>query len=118
MKSGSTFTGTLLLLFLTACTTTTTITREEWDSRMGTYTYFDAVEELGHPSLTVTQSDGTVVADWLRLAGGAHSVRAFPYRTRYGLPTSPFNVHRTPDSYLCLTFDADEYLTGYKYISR
>ena len=99
----------VLLLLLTACSST----RHAWDTRIGTYTFNDAVQELGVPEATFTHADGSFTAEWLNRRGSTEYVRAFPLsthsRNRYSTP-SPYHVHRTPDTYLLLTFDAEERL--------
>jgi hypothetical protein len=37
----------------------------DWNSRVGTYTYDEAVIELGPPEKTAKLSDGSTVADWV-----------------------------------------------------
>jgi hypothetical protein len=58
-------------LMFTGCRTTP---RVDWNNRVGTYTYDDAVAELGPPDKTATTSDGKLVADWItRYSGGGLS---------------------------------------------
>ena len=42
----------------------------DWDSRLGNYTYDQAVEELGPPDKTAMLSDGKMVADWIQRSSG------------------------------------------------
>src|SRR5436189_6475440 len=42
----------------------------DWSSRVGTYTYDQAVQELGPPDKTATLSDGKKVAEWVRHSHG------------------------------------------------
>ena len=53
------------------CSTTKKV---DWDSRVGNYTYDQAVTELGPPDKQTTLSDGKLVADWIsRRSGGGTS---------------------------------------------
>jgi hypothetical protein len=52
---------TLLAAFFTGCTTTPPI---DWNSRVGHYTYEQAVAELGRPNRQARLSDGTTVSKW------------------------------------------------------
>lgn len=109
------FLAATLLLFLTACATS----NNQWNSRIGAYTYSDAVREMGPPSISITQNDGSITAEWLRLRGGTQVVRAFPYSRRpYDTTPSAYHLHRTPDSYLRLTFGPDQTLARIEHPSR
>ncbi len=60
-RSGFVLLGIFSLLFFNACRTTP---KADWDSRIGTYTYQDAVAELGPPDKEAELPDGTLVAEW------------------------------------------------------
>ena len=46
----------------------------DWDSRVGNYTYDQAVAELGPPDKMAKMTDGNTVADWItRSRGGGFS---------------------------------------------
>ena len=51
----------LFMAFLAGCTTTPPI---DWNSRVGHYTYEQAVAELGRPNRQARLSDGTTVYKW------------------------------------------------------
>ena len=51
----------LALVFLAGCTTTPPV---DWNSRVGTYTYDQAVTDLGPPDRQTKQSDGKSVYKW------------------------------------------------------
>jgi hypothetical protein len=53
---------------LTGCESTP---KADWDSRVGSFTYDQAVKELGTPLLTTKLNAGGTVADW---PTGAHRV--------------------------------------------
>ncbi len=61
MKAGSKLVIFALLTVLFAgC-----ITRIDWNSRVGNYTYDQAVVEFGPPDKTARLTDGKLVADWI-----------------------------------------------------
>jgi len=62
----------LVLNFVfTGCKSTPEI---DWNNRIGSYSYDQAVTELGPPDRKETLSDGKVVADWIeRSRGGGFS---------------------------------------------
>ena len=43
-----------------------------WDSRVGTYTYDDAVVEMGPPDREATTGNGQIICEWRTGKGGAH----------------------------------------------
>ena len=51
----------LAVAFLTGCATTKPV---NWDSRVGNYTYNQALSEFGLPNRQVKLSDGKVVSKW------------------------------------------------------
>jgi hypothetical protein len=51
----------LTVAFLTSCATTKPV---DWNSRIGNYTYDQAVTELGPPDLQARLSDGKLVCKW------------------------------------------------------
>lgn len=58
----------MFAMIVTGCSSTKKV---DWNSRVGTYTFDDAVTELGPPDKQTTMSDGKKVADWVtRRAGG------------------------------------------------
>ena len=54
-----------LCLFLVGCAST----KIDWNSRIGNYTYDQAVTELGPPDKQAKLTDGTVVAEWMTRRG-------------------------------------------------
>jgi uncharacterized membrane protein YedE/YeeE len=63
--------GAVLMLLgsiFTGCKSTPKI---DWNSRIGTYTYDDAVMELGPPDKYTTLTDGKIVADWIKVTGSS-----------------------------------------------
>ncbi len=55
----------LLLLLSVGCAST----KIDWSSRIGNYTYDQAVIELGPPDKYAKLTDGTVVAEWMTRRG-------------------------------------------------
>jgi len=60
-------------LLATGCSTTKKV---DWNSRIGSYTYDQAVAELGPPDKQASLSDSSIVADWItyRSSGGGMSI--------------------------------------------
>lgn len=104
-----------LLLFIVGCATGPRI---DWASRIGNYTYEQAILELGPPDKNATLTDGTVVAEWLTQRGYAYSYapsyRYSPYH--YGPIYQPtyIDTYATPDVFLRLIFAPDGRLQDYK----
>jgi hypothetical protein len=103
----------LALLALVGCATP----KIDWPSRVGRYTFDQAVVELGPPDKQAKLSDGALVADWLTRRG-----RNAIYGTAggiYGAPGVPYYAPilvgpGTPDYFLRLNFDAHGRLTAWK----
>lgn len=60
-------------LWVTGCSTTKKV---DWESRVGNYTYDQAVAEMGPPDKEAKLSDGKTVAEWItyRSGGGGMSI--------------------------------------------
>ena len=79
-----------------------------WNARVGTYTYDQAVLEFGPPAKFANLTDGTRVAEWQTQRGYA-TVDYVPsyvghHRYWHGYYSTPI-VTRQPDVFLRLTFD-------------
>ena len=98
-------------LFLSGCATHPV----DWGSRIGNYTYDQAIVDLGPPDKSAQLTDGSVVADWLERRGYAYGYPAYSYFPwAYG-PSPPAYVNSySPDYFLRLTFDADGKLKAWK----
>ena len=97
------FTAIFALLVMTLVLVGCATTKIDWNSRIGQYTYDEAIAELGVPDRHATLTDGSVVAEWLQRRGGA-------YATSYGPRWSRFqsiDLHEMPDRYLRLVFSPD-----------
>ena len=100
----------LALALFTGCQTH----KIDWASRVGTYTFDDAVKEMGPPDKTATLTDGTQVCEWLVYRGSDGAVFISPsyFGTVVGSTTS------SPDAFIRLTFDPEKKLTEAKRIYK
>jgi hypothetical protein len=102
MRSGKFLISLFSLCILAACATN----KINWSSRIGTYTYDDAILELGVPDRSATLTDGTTVCEWLQYRGqGIGTVHYYP-----GSRIGTYDVSQFPDSYLRLLFGPDKKL--------
>ena len=97
-----------LLLIFAGCTTT----KIDWNSRIGIYTYDQAVLENGPPDKYARLQDGTTVAEWLTHRGYAQSYTPYAYSYGYspywyGAYYPAYTQSYSPDAYLRLTFGPD-----------
>ena len=88
--------------------------RIDWNSRIGNYTFDQAVTELGPPDKQAKLSDGSLVTEWVsRYYNGGTAVVGAGY---YGYPGG-VGVVSTPPSYyeskLRLTFGTNHVLTAW-----
>lgn len=86
----------------------------DWTTRVGSYTFDDAVREMGPPERQATLSDGTKVIDWVTDRGyqssGVGFGSRFYYPGRYGYYDPMLSTHlehRFPDRIMRLTFAPD-----------
>jgi len=107
----------LLLGLWAGCASTPKV---DWDTRVGNYTYDEAVKELGPPDRFAQTGDGTTVAEWFLKYGPTFS---------FGFGMSSFGPHGGVGSsqgvttggaaqYLRLTFDAESKLARWDRVSR
>ena len=109
----------LVALLFTGCATR----KIDWASRVGSYTFDQAVVESGPPDKQARLEDGTLVAEWLTRRGYTQSYPAAPY---YGYrswdcygPVFPTYINSySPDYFLRLTFDPQGRLKAWKTFSR
>ena len=90
----------------------------DWNTRVGNYTFDQAVVELGPPTKQARLTDGTLVAEWQTQRGHTQTYFApsYGYRGRYyGGYYSPITTW-SPDAFIRLTFDASGNLTAWKKI--
>jgi hypothetical protein len=89
----------------------------DWNSRIGNYTYDQAVQELGPPDKTARLSDGKTVADWIKHSHGggmSFGVGTGFYGAHTGVGTSVGTSTGYPDQVLRLTFGPDGKLLEFK----
>lgn len=104
----------LALLTFAGCATQ----KINWSTRIGTYTFDQAVLEFGPPDKQAKLTDGTLVAEWQTQRGYTRTeyVPYYTYRHRYyggyyhGAPL----VSSVPDVFLRLTFDPAGKLVSWK----
>ena len=87
--------------------------KADWKSRIGHYTYDDAVKELGPPEAKETTSDGTLVVQWLT-SYGQH------YASTMGYWRGPQRIdwNTSPNGYLQLQFGPDRQLVAWKRLMK
>jgi hypothetical protein len=101
------------LLFAVGCKSTPKV---DWNSRVGNYTFDQAVAEMGPPDKSSKLSDGSLVAEWAvgRPSGGV----SFGIGTGYSSGSTGVGVGQTVYSggaqkFLRLTFSATGQLTAH-----
>ena len=97
----------LVIAFVTGCATAPPV---DWNSRVGHYTYAQAVNELGPPNRQVRLSNGATEFKWFLQTGGTGM-------NNNGM-NNGFGVGQNispgfSDRYLQLTFDAKGVLTDW-----
>ena len=108
----------LLAIALGGCATP----KIDWASRIGTYTYDQAVMDFGPPDKYAKLGDGTIVAEWLVYRGYVYS-----YYGGYGWWGGPWygpyypgyaDSYYHPGRFLRLTFGPDSHLKAWKYFYK
>jgi hypothetical protein len=111
MKMNSAAEGLLLVVwfsvvtFLSGCVTVLPV---DWDSRVGHYTYAEAVNELGPPNRQIRLSNGTTEFKWFSPVPGNFGTGM---NNGFG-PNQNFNPGFN-NRYLLLTFDRNGVLTAW-----
>ena len=109
---------TLGVLFLSvSCASTPKV---DWESRVGNYTFDQAVLDMGPPERSSDLSDGSKVADWFLRRG---STMSFGVGTGYYGGGSSVGVGQSVSSgrsgqYLRLTFDPEGVLAAWEKVWR
>ena len=113
---GGFLTAVLMVIILTGCATP----KIDWSSRVGNYTFDQAVLELGPPDKQAKLEDGTLIAEWLTRRGYAYSSPVFGYSpwSYYGAYYPAYVESHTPDYFLRLTFGPDGKLKSWKKLAR
>jgi len=98
----------------------------DWNSRVGSYSYDDAIRELGPPDKSAKLTDGSTVADWLT-GRGMQSATMYggPGYGRYGRhgygwagPGYVVVDPPSPDRFLRLTFDPQGKLASWQKVYK
>ena len=102
-----------LALLLAGCASTPKV---DWNGRVGSFPYDQAVAEMGPPDKSATLSDGSTVAEWFIKQGSSVS---FGVGTGFYGSGSSVGVGQTVTTspkgeYLRLTFGADGKLTTWE----
>ena len=102
-----------LAMLLTGCASTP---KADWNSRVGSYAYDEAVAEMGPPDKSAKLSDGSTVAEWFIKHGSSVS---FGVGTGFYSRGTSVGVGQTVGTapsgeYLRLTFGADSKLTTWE----
>jgi hypothetical protein len=102
----------LLVAFIVGCATTKPI---DWNSRVGVYTFDQAVTELGPPDKQARLSDGKTVVEWITHREGGSS---FSVGTGFYGGNTGFGVGQTVgtgynDRVLTLTFGTNNVLAAW-----
>jgi hypothetical protein len=105
----------VLTLLFTGCKSTP---KADWASRVGNYTYDQAVSELGPPDKEATLTDGKLVADWItgRRRSGASvglGMGSYGHSGGVGVGMSHGIGPGSRDQVLRLTFGPDKKLVNY-----
>ena len=95
----------LAVAFLAGCATPPPA---DWDSRVGHYTYDQAVAELGLPNRQAKLSDGKVVSKWfVQPPAAPHSNSGMSYYGNHGFVAGQTIGSGINSQMLQLTFDAN-----------
>ncbi len=102
----------LASLLFSGCSTTRKV---DWNSRVGSYTYDQAISELGPPDKQAKLSDGRTVAEWIagRAGGGGLSVGTGFYGSNAGVGVGTTVPAGSQDRALRLTFDTNGRLSAW-----
>ena len=90
----------------------------DWDARVGSYTFDQAVLDMGPPDKIAPLTDGTRVAEWLTFRSGGNSFVGFGIGYRYGPGMYYSGTSPITEYFLRLTFDPDGKLRSWKRVAR
>jgi hypothetical protein len=98
------------ILFITGCKTA----QVNWDSRVGVYTFEQAVADMGPPDKQARLSDGKNVAQWITLHGSNGFFGGGTYaNNNYGMAAGQNIAQSYKDHVLELTFGTDGKLVSW-----
>ena len=101
----------VLACLASGCATTPKV---DWAARVGTYTFDQAVTELGPPDKAATLTDGTSVNEWLTYRGQTHGY----IQGSRGFLVQRYDETPSPDMFLRLTFDQGGKLKEWKRVLK
>lgn len=107
----------ILAICLVACGCRTT-PKIDWQSRIGSYTYDQAVLELGPPDRYAKLTDDTVVAEWTTGRGSSQVWLNYTYGYGYWWTQPTYVTTSAPERLLRLTFGPDGKLKAWKKLYR
>src|SRR5262245_37697187 len=67
--------------------------RIDWSSRIGSYTFDNAIVELGPPDKQAKTQDGTLVADWMTQRGYAYGFPSYGGGSLFYYGGPPYPVY-------------------------
>jgi len=104
-------------VFFSGCATTRKV---DWNSRVGNFTYDQAVAELGPPDKTAKLAADSTVADWVsrRSGGSAFSIGTGFYSSHTGVSVGQTVGSGYAERNLRLTFGPEGKLTGWNQQNR
>jgi hypothetical protein len=107
----------LLVILNPGCASTP---KPDWDQRIGTFTYDDAVHELGPPVASTQLQDGTTVAEWFLGAGSQMSfgMGMGSYGSSGGVGVGHSVTTPPKGKFLRLTFGPDHKLQRWEKFTR
>ncbi len=105
---------TLAIVLLAALAVGCATSKIDWAGRVGTYTFDQAVLDLGPPDKQAKLTDGTVVAEWLTRRGRNHLYASPAYFPYYGSAVPTYLDGYAPDDFIRLTFSPDGTLKAWK----
>ena len=106
------------LVVMTVLSGCQTVPKVDWESRVGNFTYDQAVTELGPPDKKADLKDGTVVADWLMIPGRVVRTGGPIFYGTYRQGPVYNDIYNTPDQFIRLTFGSDGKLKLWKKVVK
>jgi len=100
----------LAVVFIAGCKTTPQV---DWNSRVGSYTYNQALAELGSPEKQTKLSDGKTVDQWITLHGSNGFSTGGGFNNNNGMGSGPTFAQSYKDHVLELTFGTDGKLVSW-----
>jgi hypothetical protein len=106
-----------LLMLVASCASTPKV---DWDSRVGSYTFDQAVLEMGPPERASELSDGSKVAEWFLKAssGTSFGVGTGFYGRGGGVGVGQSVTSGRSGQYLRLTFDSGGVVSRWEKVRR